>query len=181
MPDVVTNISYSLTDDDETVATSDLLSFFINSDVIKQGTPLKSPAATDEDLCALPQTAFIVYRDAKLFNDPSLSQKGKKLASGVISAQVGVSDITDLDSRVRGTFKVQKNISAHPVGNVAENLIRPLSYSLHFFSKQLREWIYALAGVAIEYQFCDFPYIQYVRQCLQFAPMSIKNEYQVIF
>ena len=121
--DVITYISCSLTDDDETVAPSDLLSFFINSHVIKQGTPLKSPAATDEDLCALPQTAFIVYRDAKLFNDPSLGVKGKKLASGVISAQVGVDDITDLDRRVKGTFKVHNNISANPVGNVAENLI----------------------------------------------------------
>ena len=109
---------YVLTDNENTRATSDLLSFFINSDVIQQGVSLTSSASADEDLCALPQTAYIVYRDAKLFNDPSLRANGTQLASGVISAQVGVSDITDLESGVRGTFKVDKNISDNPVSSV---------------------------------------------------------------
>ena len=118
--DIGTCVRCSCADLENATVTTDLLSFYINSDAFQQGTGLESSGSLDEDVCALPQTAYIVYRDAKLFHDPSLSADGKQLASGVISAQVGVSAITNLDGGVRGTFKVHKNISENTVGNLAE-------------------------------------------------------------
>ena len=133
--DIGTCVRCSRADLENATVTTDLLSFFINSDAIQQGTRLESSASPDEDVCALPQTAFIVYRDARLFNDPSLSADGKQLASGVISAQVGVRAITDLDGGVRATFKVLKNISENTVGNLAEasfsHYYRYIGYAIH--------------------------------------------------
>ena len=103
-------LSVSIFTDQTKRASSLLVSFSINDEVLSEAAPLFNMSSRD-GLCPGPQAAYITYHDASLFVDPSLRENNSRLASSVQLAQVGTTEITNLSKPIRATFLVKQNSS----------------------------------------------------------------------
>ena len=88
---------------------SRLIDFTIDEEVFEKAL------TENNELCPLPQTTYVAYRNGKLFNDPDLGEN-RTLASSVLLAQVGTADIQNLTNKVTATFLVDESFAITPVG-----------------------------------------------------------------
>ena len=92
-----------------------ILSFRVTEEVFRRAQAVNTTGR--EGLCTLPQSLYVAYRDSTFFNDPSLGDD-RRVASGVILAQVGIGEIRDLDQKVRATFQINADNATLPTAEV---------------------------------------------------------------